>query len=137
VLPSLQRRTLSDEVCLACLAVFCFSFLLGSNYNYRLIFLLGTLPRLIEEWEARGGWQRLLTPCLVLALLWAVRLPTWAGHGANWLGYLAACAWLAASLPPTALTSASARRSRTAQVRAGTVSGVRREVTQVQTGWRR
>ncbi|KAA2234800.1 hypothetical protein [Salinarimonas soli] len=99
LLPALRRGTFRDDLCLACLAIFCFSFLLGSNFNYRLIFLLGALPRMIEALEGRRQWRLVVLPSLVIALLWAVRLPAWAAHSANWIVYLISCAWLGTILP--------------------------------------
>lgn len=54
---------------LAGASIFTGSFLLGSNWNYRLIFLLFTLPQLL------GGRRELVA--LVLLVLWLPGLPVW------------------------------------------------------------
>jgi hypothetical protein len=95
VLPPLVRGRFLDDLCLACLAIFCFCFLLGSNFNYRLIFLTGALPKLIEAYDAAHHRHLLIAPATVVALLWATRLPSIADYTLNWLIYGGACAWIA------------------------------------------
>lgn len=92
--PTLARRDFVDDLCLASLAIFCFSFLLGSNFNYRLIFLTGTLPKLIESFEAQRRVSALAAAAIVVALLWAVRLPVAANHLLQWTVYMAAFVWV-------------------------------------------
>jgi len=79
---------------LSCLAVFCFSFLLGSNFNYRLIFLAGTLPKLIEAFDEKSHHRLLIAPVTIVALLWATRFPSVMNHALNWVVYIGACIWL-------------------------------------------
>jgi hypothetical protein len=94
VLPPLDRGRFADDLCLACLAVFCVCFLLGSNFNYRLIFLAGTLPKLVESYDSEREARLLIAPATVIALLWAVRLPNIVDHALNWVTYIGACAWI-------------------------------------------
>jgi hypothetical protein len=98
VLPPLDRRDFADDLCLAGLSIFCLTFLLGSNFHYRLVFLAGALPALIRAFEQAHDARLLVAPCAVLALLWATRLPHGVGHALGWIGYLGACAWLAQAL---------------------------------------
>jgi hypothetical protein len=90
----LARGKFLDDLCLACLSIFCFTFLLGSNFNYRLIFLAGTLPKLIEDFDQKGHWRLLIAPVTIMALLWATRLPSVMNHALNWIVYIGACTWL-------------------------------------------
>ncbi len=93
--PSLVQGRFLDDLCLACLAIFCFSFLLGSNFNYRLIFLVGALPKLIEAFDEAPLLRLLIAPGAVVALLWATRFPSAVNHALNWVVYIGACTWLA------------------------------------------
>ena len=86
VLPPLDRRDFADDLCLAGLSIFCLTFLLGSNFNYRLVFLAGALPALIRAFDRSADARVLVAPCAVLALLWATRLPHGVGHALGWRG---------------------------------------------------
>jgi hypothetical protein len=87
-----------DELCLACLGIFCCCFVLGSNFSYRLIFLVGTLPKLMIVVDQRRSYLSLIAPFSVVGLLWATSLPSEAGHALNWVVYAGACAWLGFSI---------------------------------------
>ena len=49
--------------------------MLGTNFNYRLIFLAGAIPALICAFEQSREARFLIFSGAVIALLWAVRLP--------------------------------------------------------------
>lgn len=108
-LPPLIRGRFADDLCSACLAIFCLCFLLGSNYNYRLIFLAGTLPKLVESYDAELKSGLLIAPATVIALLWAVRLPNVLDHALSWVTYIAACAWIADAVRRPDLTDHAPR----------------------------
>jgi hypothetical protein len=95
LLPPLTRGRFPDDLCLAGLAIFCFCFLLGSNFNYRLIFLAGALPKLIEVYDEMRHRRYLIVPGAMVALLWATRLPNIVDHALNWIVFGVACAWIA------------------------------------------
>ena len=97
-LPPLTDGDFTDDLCLAGLSIFCLTFLLGTNFNYRLIFLAGAIPVLIRAFEQSRDARFLIFSGAVIALLWAVRLPDAVAHVLGWLVYLAACAWLAQAL---------------------------------------
>jgi hypothetical protein len=92
-LPTLSQD-FNDELCLACLGIFCFTFLLGSNFNYRLIFVAGVLPKLIASFDAERRATALIRCAILLALLWASYLPAAANNLLQWCVYMGACAWL-------------------------------------------
>lgn len=48
-LPPIDRESTRGNIAIAGLAIFCFTFILGSNYDYRLIFLLPGLAYLVED----------------------------------------------------------------------------------------
>jgi hypothetical protein len=99
-LPPLVRGRFQDDLCLAGLAIFCFCFLLGSNFNYRLIFLVGALPKLVAAYDETRHSPYLVAPSAVVALLWATRLPSIVDQALNWLVFVIACAWIAAAVLP-------------------------------------
>jgi hypothetical protein len=105
LLPVLRRGETAADTAVACLSVFVFCFLLGANYDYRLIFLLGAMPVMLQHFESRPGVRTLLAPVAVVTLLWLSR-PDWYYFDAllDWLAFSGAVAWLAANL-------LSARRS--------------------------
>lgn len=90
------------------------SFLLGSSFHYRLIFLLPALPQLIEWARQAGpgcGWARLGVASALLSF-WALGLdgvlqswPTallagfWAAQAANWVMFGVSLYFLASTLP--------------------------------------
>jgi hypothetical protein len=97
-LPQLARGQFRDDLCLAGLAIFSFCFLLGSNYNYRLIFLAGALPKLIAAYDETQSRHYLLAPAAIIALLWGTRLPSIVDHALNWFVFALAGTWIAEAL---------------------------------------
>lgn len=59
---------------MACYAVYCLTFALGSSFDYRLIFLVGVIPYLIEIFERTQRREILLTTALVISFLWISRI---------------------------------------------------------------
>ena len=56
------------------IAIFCFSFLLGSNFDYRLIFLLGVQCYLLEFHDQSRTWISLIAPGVLCMFLWMSRV---------------------------------------------------------------
>jgi hypothetical protein len=81
------------------LSVYCFTFLLGTNYDYRLIFLLAPLGFLARDLATSDSMRSLPLALLLLAQQFCLyartsRLP----HVLHPLVFLVACTWLGRSL---------------------------------------
>ncbi len=76
ILPGLDLASPNGAIALACVSIFCFSFLLGSNFDYRLIFLLGILPVLLAAHESEGRADTMIAPATIVLFLWASRFST-------------------------------------------------------------
>ena len=77
------------------LAVFCLTYILGSNYDYRLIFLLGPLGFLVRDLATSGSLRSLPLSLLLLGdqfSLYARR--TAFAHALHPIVFLVACVWL-------------------------------------------
>jgi hypothetical protein len=91
-------------------AVYVGTFCLGSNFDYRLVFLLLTLPQLVG-WAAtvRGRWRWWFAsqPLALLVLLWGMtwrsRLVPWCGEGPGLILDEACSWWLVIGLLVTSL----------------------------------
>lgn len=94
-LPALDASTVSGAIAIACTSIFCFSFLLGSNYDYRLIFLIGAVPMIIDRYEASGLWSNFAPIATIVVYLWVSKF---SGHFfipfelLGWLIFAAGCA---------------------------------------------
>lgn len=73
-LPRIDFERARGCISVSCLAIFCFVFMAGANYNYRLIFLLGVLAYLVDDINdgvSEGVSLRSLpVAILILLLLW-------------------------------------------------------------------
>jgi hypothetical protein len=74
VLPPLDPATATGAVAMSCVSVFCFSFLLGSNWDYRLVFLLGVLPALLTAHDNERQVWTLVPPGAIVLFLWASKV---------------------------------------------------------------
>jgi hypothetical protein len=68
-LPPIDRGSTRGTIAIAGLAIFCFTFTLGSNYDYRLIFLLPGLAYLVEDLNQNMSQRSLPATLLILILL--------------------------------------------------------------------
>jgi hypothetical protein len=59
---------------MSCASVFCFSFLLGANFDYRLVFLLGVLPALLSAYDAEQRTGSLVAAGAIVLFLWVSRV---------------------------------------------------------------
>jgi hypothetical protein len=99
LLPRLKRGENADDVAVACLSVFVFCFVLGANFDYRLIFLMGAMPVMLRHFESRPGVHTLIAPAAVVMLLWLSQLYwSYLDELLDWLVFSGAVAWLAANL---------------------------------------
>ena len=75
--PRLIQPLASDnplrDIALAGLSVYVLCFLLGSNLNYRLIFIVGVVPLFIEAYEYSRRNIDLIVPSIIISLLWLSR----------------------------------------------------------------
>ena len=58
----------------ACCFIFLFTFLLGTNFDYRLVFLLPVVLQSLKEFEASIDYRKLVFPVLVTSYLWLTPL---------------------------------------------------------------
>ena len=80
------------------LAIFCFAFISGASYDYRLIFLLGVLAYLVDDLN-NGNSRRSLPPAiLILLLMWGPFYLSLSHEILDGLTFVVASAWLGASL---------------------------------------
>ncbi len=99
LLPTLKQGETAGDTAVACLSVFIFCFLLGSNFNYRLIFLLGAMPVMLRHFESRPAVRTLLAPTAVVTLFWLSPLYwSYLNELVDWLVFSGAVTWLAANL---------------------------------------
>ena len=99
LLPTLKQGETAGDTAVACLSVFIFCFLLGSNFNYRLIFLLGAMPVMLRHFESRPAVRTLLAPTAVVTLLWLSPLYwSYLNELVDWLVFSGAVTWLTANL---------------------------------------
>ncbi len=73
-LPPLIADDAIGNLALAGIAIFVLCFTLGTNFDYRLIFLTATLPSLIGWYEAKPGLERFVPPVAIIAFFWLSRL---------------------------------------------------------------
>lgn len=74
-LPRVELGRPADDLAIACAAMFCFVFLLGSSWNYRLIFVVGVLPVALRAFDENLNWRDAILPLMMVAFLWVSRLP--------------------------------------------------------------
>jgi hypothetical protein len=61
-------------VATACVSIFCFTFVLGSNFDYRLIFLIGILPFLLKVYDEQRRAYGLVAPAVIVLFLYMSRI---------------------------------------------------------------
>lgn len=98
-LPSLDEKYASSAIATACLAIYCFAFLSGANFEYRLIFLLGPLSLLLRRLSFGPSGQYLPAALVLAVYLESPYLGTdLISRLLDPVIFLGAVAWLSASL---------------------------------------
>ena len=97
-LPPLDFDDSRGCIAVAGLAVFCISFLRGSAFDYRLIFLLGAVACLVEDLNKRTSLRALPAAILFVLLLWKPALLSPLFEVVDGLVFIIASAWLGTSL---------------------------------------
>jgi hypothetical protein len=97
-LPPIDREATRGNIAIAGLAIFCFAFMLGSNYDYRLIFLLPGLAYLVEDVNQNMPQRSLPAILLILLLLWKPIGLSSVGEVADGLVFVLVSVWLGNSL---------------------------------------
>lgn len=97
-LPPLDLDDSRGCIAAAGLAIFCVSFLRGSGFDYRLIFLLGAVACLVEDLNKRTSLRALPTAILFVLLLWKPDLLSPLFEVVDGLVFIVASAWLGTSL---------------------------------------
>jgi hypothetical protein len=69
-LPRIDFERARGCITVSCLAIFCFVFIAGASFNYRLIFLLGVLAYLVEDIDEGVSLRSLPFAVIILLLLW-------------------------------------------------------------------
>jgi hypothetical protein len=98
VLPPLDSNQTRGAIAIACLSIFCFAFIAGSSYDYRLIYLTGVLAWLVEDIDKGKIRRSLPAALLILILLWK---PFWlsiTGEFFDGMVFLMSSVWLGNAL---------------------------------------
>jgi hypothetical protein len=101
LLPRLTAGHSVDDVALACLGIHLLAFLPGSSWDYRLIFLIGTVPPMLAAYDRERRSMFLALPILVGIFVWAGPLSPYIHAGEevlDWVIFALAAGWLAATL---------------------------------------
>ena len=112
LLPRLEAGRMIDDVALACLAIHLLAFLPGSSWDYRLIFLIGTVPPMLAAYDRERRAALLVVPVLIGAFVWTGPLSPYIHAGEellDWAILTIVAGWLAVTIasrlgivPPTA-----------------------------------
>jgi Glycosyltransferase family 87 len=115
-LPPIDRESSRGTIAIAGLAIFCFTFILGSNYDYRLIFLLPGLAYLVEDLNQNVSQRSFPAILLILLLLWKPVKLSSIGEIADGLVFVLVSVWLGNSFLSRERTSQSAISLRSAGI---------------------
>lgn len=103
--PELEPTSARGAIAISCLAIFCFTFMLGSNFDYRLIFLLGVLSGSLHAYDIKRQRSLLIVPGVILIFCWLSflsigTLPFLLDELLDWVLFLGGIAWLAVIVCP-------------------------------------
>jgi hypothetical protein len=77
LLPVLNKNIAIARIATACSLIYLFTFLLTTNFDYRLVFLLPFVLASLQEFENSLDYAKLVVPVLVTLYLWLVPLNHW------------------------------------------------------------
>ena len=103
LLPRLEVGRMVDDVALACLGIHLLAFLPGSSWDYRLIFLIGTVPPMLAAYDRERRAALLAVPILIGAFVWTGPLSPYIHAGEellDWMILPIVAGWLAATIGP-------------------------------------
>ena len=95
-LPPIGAEGPLRDLAISGLAIYILCFLLGSNLDYRLIFLVGVLPLFIEEYEIEPETRNLICPLAIVSFLWVSRFSSrfyFMGEILDWVIFAVGGAW--------------------------------------------
>jgi hypothetical protein len=97
--PPLNFENARGRIAISCLAIFCFTFLAGAAFGYRLIFLLGVLGYLVSDLNQRHSLRSLPVAIGLLIFLW-IPLSRFVviGQAIDGLAFAVASSWLGSAL---------------------------------------
>lgn len=98
VLPPLDSSKPRGAIAIACLSIFCFAFILGASYDYRLLYLTGALAWLIEDINQERSLRSVPAAILILALLWKPFWLSMAGEALDGSVFFMSSLWLGSVL---------------------------------------
>jgi hypothetical protein len=97
-LPALDPTQARGAIATACLSIFCFAFVAGASFDYRLIYLTGALAWLVEDLDRSGTKRSLPAALLILVLLWKPFWLSFTGELVDGMVFLMSTAWLGNAL---------------------------------------
>ena len=97
-LPKLDFDHARGRLAVSGLAIFCFAFVLGASYDYRLIFLLGVLALLVDDMYAGTSRRSLYVAVLILLLMEGQLYLSFSHEIIDGLVFIISSAWLGTSL---------------------------------------
>ena len=120
VLPRFDLESPRGCIAVAGLSIFCFTFVRGSSYCYRMMFLVGVLALLVEDLERRESLRSLWLALGLLGLLWVT--PNHALLYQLYCGavFAVSCTWLGAGLVLEMEALGDRRLRQLMEMRAGT-----------------
>lgn len=104
-----QRDRLLDQVAIASLSVFCFCFIIGTNFNYRLIFIIAALPALLSRIDRSRRKADIVAACVFVLFLWLSGFTSrfngiiLLGGALQWLVFVYVSVWLSRLLAMQAI----------------------------------
>jgi hypothetical protein len=104
ILPSLDVRTGTGAIAVAGLSVYCFVFVMGANFDYRLIFLLAPLGWLVRDLSSANSLRALPVSILLVTYLLSFYLDRLAvSEMFEPIVFILASGWLGCSLLPRSI----------------------------------
>jgi len=97
-LPEIDFERARGCITVSCLAIFCFVFISGANFDYRLIFLLGVLAYLVEDLNEGVSIRSWPFALIILILLWKPFYLSFPHELLDGIVFVTASAWLGNSL---------------------------------------